>query len=295
MKILITGSSGFLGSVMVNTLKGNHQITTLHRRSDADIVCDLSHQIPDLTDCDMIVHNAGKAHVVPKNATQSDAFTRVNYQGTLHLLMAIDKLQQKPKTLVFISTVAVYGAEQGVMITENHALDGNTPYALSKIKAEEAIQQYGRQHQISTVILRLPLVVAPQPPGNLGAMIKGIKKGYYFRIGDGQVKRSMVWAQDVAELIPNLLNKQGIYHLTDGVHPEFAALENKIAQQFGKRIKSLPMGLIKGIAKIGNIIPGFPLNRYRLQKLTATLTFSDEKARVELNWNPKPILNQTFL
>ena len=42
-----------------------------------------------------------------------------------------------PKALVFISTVAVYGRDFGELITELHPLNGNTPYAKSKIMAEK--------------------------------------------------------------------------------------------------------------------------------------------------------------
>ena len=45
--------------------------------------------------------------------------------------------QGPPKALVFISTVAVYGCESGELITEEHPLEGETPYAKSKILAEE--------------------------------------------------------------------------------------------------------------------------------------------------------------
>jgi hypothetical protein len=39
------------------------------------------------------------------------------------------------------------------------------------------------------------------------------------------------------------------------------------------------------LAKLGNVIPKFPLNSYRLAKLNQTLTFNDERARKELGWN----------
>lgn len=48
-----------------------------------------------------------------------------------------------------------------------------------------------KQHNVVCTILRLPLLVGTNPPGNLGAMIKGIARGYYFNIGGGKSKK--VW------------------------------------------------------------------------------------------------------
>lgn len=47
-----------------------------------------------------------------------------------------------PKALIFISTVAVYGCEFGEQITEEHTLNGTTPYAKSKIMAEEYLTNW---------------------------------------------------------------------------------------------------------------------------------------------------------
>lgn len=47
-----------------------------------------------------------------------------------------------PKTLVFISTVTVYGCDFGDLITEDHPLDGDTPYAKSKIMAETYLNEW---------------------------------------------------------------------------------------------------------------------------------------------------------
>lgn len=294
MKILLTGASGFLGAIFYQALQKNHTVITLGRSKDADITCDLSTELPQLPPVDMVIHNAGLAHRVPKTDDEKQAFFRVNEEGTNHLLRSLARLIPLPKTIVFISTVAVYGKEEGQLLSEETMLEGDSPYALSKIKAEKAIMDFGKDHQVSTVILRLPLVVGQDAPGNLGAMIKGIVSGVYFRIGDGATRRSMVLAEDIAALLPQLIDKQGVYHLTDGVHPSFAELENAIAQQAGRKVKSLPLGLLKLGAYIGDRIPWIPLNTYRLKKMTSELTFSDQKARQELGWKPNPVLTYNF-
>ena len=75
-----------------------------------------------------MLHACGKAHVVPKTEAEKQLFFDINYIGTIHLCNALEKVGT-PKALVFISTVAVYGCEFGELITEEHSLDGDTPYA----------------------------------------------------------------------------------------------------------------------------------------------------------------------
>ncbi|MDI1323124.1 MAG: NAD-dependent epimerase/dehydratase family protein [Algoriphagus sp.] len=287
MKILLTGASGFLGSIIRKSLESDHEIISLGKSSGNQIQCDISNEIPTLPEVEMIIHAAGKAHVIPKTAEEKEEFFKVNEKGTANLLKGIKSL---PTSLIFVSTVAVYGLEEGTQIDENAPLLGNTPYALSKIKAEELVKFWGEQHGVNVLIIRIPLIVGENPPGNLGAILKAIKSGYYFRLGDGEAKKSMVLAEDIANAIPGWLGHFGTYNLTDGNDPSLAEFDSYLAAQTGKKVKSLPLGPFRLVAKIGDRIPGFPLNTYRLEKLSQSLTFSDRKARQELGWNPRPVI-----
>ena len=295
--ILLTGSSGFLGKVLERELGKVFSITTLGRSECHNISCDLAKEQPDLSDeFDYIIHNAGKAHIVPKTAEEKAAFFQVNYQGTLNLLAALEQLPSLPRNFIFISTIAVYGKTKGTLIDETHPLDGTTPYALSKIQAEAAVQNWAEQHKINYLILRLPLVVGPNPPGNLGAIKNAIKKGPYLRISGNNAKKSAVLAEDVAKLIPNILDKKGVYNLTDGQHPTFAEIESAIAKAANKKIKlKMPLSLISLLAKLGDFIDkyirSFPLTSERLKKMTSELTFSDHKAVTELGWAPNSVIS----
>jgi hypothetical protein len=135
--------------------------------------------------------------------------------------------------------------------------------------------------------LRLPLLVGKNPPGNLGTMIKAIKKGYYFNIGGGNSKKSMVLAEDVARFIPVIAPVGGTYNLTDGEHPSFSALSFAIAN---KKIINLPLFVVKIIGYLGDVIGAkAPINSTKVKKMTSDLTFDDSKAR-EMGWKPQPVL-----
>lgn len=293
-KAIITGASGFLGKYIVQALqKQSFYVQTIGRKN-ADYACDLGESIPVLSDAaDLVVHAAGKAHIVPKTPAEEQEFFTVNLQGTKNLCAAFDKLGKWPAAFVFISTVAVYGVEEGQEITEEHALQGHTPYAKSKIAAEQFLAQWCSQHKVRFSILRLPLIAGANPPGNLGDMIKGIAHNRYFNIGGGTAKKSIVMASDVAHFIPVIAQIGGIYNLTDGQHPDFAALAAHIARQAHKKTPAnIPLWVAKIAALAGNIAGDkIPVNSHKLHKITATLTFDDRKARKAFGWEPAKVLD----
>ena len=293
MNILVTGANGFLGRCVVEELRKDYLVASLSRKN-SDYNYDLTKAVPTLgAYFDYVIHIAGKAHVVPKNESEEKEFFEVNVDGTINLLKSLE--ENPPKTFVFISTVAVYGKEFGEMIDENTPLNGETAYAKSKILAETEVIKFGRKYKTGVVILRLPLVIGKSPKGNLKLLIKAIKKGYYFRIGKGDAKRSMVAAKDITKLLATLYGKEGIYNITDRRHPSFKEIDTAISSFYGKKIKVLPEIFIKILAKIGDVIPLFPFNSYKYQKMTSSLTFLDDKAVKELNWSPQDAIKSIEL
>ncbi len=290
MRVLITGTSGFLGEIIKTELSKN-DVFDLNRFSGFYQV-DLSKNIPDLDKkFDLVIHVAGLAHLVPKTKKQIEQFYKVNVSGTFNLLEGLDR-SFLPKMFVYISSVAVYGETNAELINEESALKADDPYGKSKIDAEKLVLNWCERNNITCTILRLPLLVGSNPPGNLGDMINGIKSGYYFNIGGGFSKKSMVLAVDVAKFILKAAEIGGIYNLTDGYHPSFFELSNIISKQLGKKT---PMNLPKQIAILIAFAGDFlgkksPLNSVKLRKITSDLTFDDSKARKAFGWNPTAVL-----
>ena len=290
MRVLITGTSGFFGKIIKNELVKN-EVFDLNRFSGFYQV-DLSRNIPRLDkQFDLVIHVAGLAHSVPKTKVQIEQFYKVNVTGTLNLLNGLDR-SFLPKMFVYISSVAVYGESNAELINEESALKAIDPYGKSKIDAEELVLNWCETNNVVCTILRLPLLVGSNPPGNLGDMIKGINRGFYFNIGGGFAKKSMVLASDVAKFLLKAAEIGGIYNLTDGYHPSFFELSINISKQLGKSIPmNLPVSVARLLAFAGDFLGKRSLlNSDKLRKITSDLTFDDSKARKAFGWNPTSVL-----
>lgn len=291
-KLLFTGGTGFLGKNVMPLLQKEYEVTTCGITPEDMIKANLAKDVPLLDKhYDIVLHACGKAHVVPKTEEEEKSFYDVNLVGTHNLCKALERVGV-PRALVFISTVAVYGRESGELITEEHPLNGETPYARSKRLAEEFLIKWCKEHNVILGILRPSLLAGKNAPGNLGAMVNGIKKGFYLNIAGGKVRKSVLMAEDIAHLIPLLVEKGGIYNVCDTNQPTFGEISVSVARQLGKlKPISIPYWMAWCMAKVGDLLGSkAPINSYKLSKMTESLTFSNEKARRELGWEPLDVL-----
>ena len=304
--MILSGASGFLGGYLRRALaREGLPLVTVGRRSiapssprDRHISCDLGMSAPELALSGAVyaVHNAGLAHRRAHSDAECAAFFEINREGTRRFLAGLDRGQARVCGLVLISTVAVYGLEEGRDIDEDQSPEAEDPYGRSKCEAERLAAEWAGARDVPLCILRLPLVAGTRPPGNLGAMIRAIRRGYYLRIGAGSGRRSWVWAADVAALLPRALGRAGVYHLTDGAHPDFLEIETALRAHLAKpRGLALPGGPARMLAKLGDGlhrlgVHRFPFDGHRLRKMEAHLVFSDARARHELAWQPREVL-----
>lgn len=290
--LLFTGGTGFLGKNARPVLDKNYQVTTCGITPADDIQANLAKEVPSLDKhYDIVLHACGKAHSVPKTEAEKKLFFDVNFQGTVNLCAALEKVGV-PKALIFISTVAVYGCDFGELITEEHPLNGDTPYAKSKIMAEEYLTEWCKKNHVVLGILRPSLLAGKNAPGNLGAMVDGVKKGFYMNIAGGKVVKSILMAEDIAHILPLVAAKGGTYNVCDSFQPSFGEISESVARQLGKgKPMSIPYWMAWCMAKVGDLLGSkTPINSYKLEKMVKSLTFSNEKACRELGWEPMDVL-----
>ena len=141
-------------------------------------------------------------------------------------------------------------------------------------------------------ILRPSLLAGKGAPGNLGAMVNGVKKGFYMNIAGGRVVKSILMAEDIANILPKIVVKGGVYNVCDTFQPSFGQISESVAKQLGKEKPiNIPYWMAWCLAKVGDLLGNkAPINSYKLEKMTKSLTFSNEKACRELGWEPLDVL-----
>lgn len=276
-KLLLTGASGFVGRNVRPLLEEYFSIVSLGRTSGNDVVADLSVEAPALKgSCDVVFHAAGLAHISPDEVGEK-AFFKVNVDGTRNLCKALEATGI-PSDFIYISSVAVYGADTGRGITEKHPLEGRTPYARSKIEAERFLAGWCRDYGVTLTVLRPPLLVGADAPGNFGSMVRGIRHGYYFDIAGGTALRSILAVSDLAPAAMCALGRGGIYNVASQESPSVGQISCAVASAVGRRKPfNLSMRSARMLARIGDVLgKRSPFNTLRLSKLISDLTFSSE-------------------
>lgn len=156
MKILITGSTGFVGSKLLKYFPEG-EIVIFLRGDDP---------VEKLKGIDVIIHLAGKAH--DKGAVDSD-FEINNFLLTKSLIDTAKNYNVKK--FIFVSTSKVYGECSDQPWDENSPCLTSTPYGLSKLKCEKYLVESG----LNYIIFRPPLILGENSRGNLGLLGKVIK------------------------------------------------------------------------------------------------------------------------
>lgn len=192
MKILITGIHGFVGSNLVNALKGKHILYGL------DIVApekdgvvktyswdDLGKR--NIPEVDAIIHLAGKAHDT-KNQSKAQVYFDINTGLTQKIYDYF--LGSSAKKFVFFSSVkAAADQVEGDILTEEVVPSPKGPYGESKIKAEEYIQEKWPADK-SVYILRPCMIHGPGNKGNMNLLYNVVKKGIPWPLGAFENKRT---------------------------------------------------------------------------------------------------------
>ena len=142
-RCLVTGASGFFGQYVACVLaSAGFEVTVYGRRAVTGyrfLQADLGAAAPAaVAGFDAVYHAAGLAHVVPRSEAERQAFYQVNREGTRRLLEAIDRGGEPPETFLLISTVAVYGVNEGVLLDEGTERRAADPYGESKRQARHA-------------------------------------------------------------------------------------------------------------------------------------------------------------
>lgn len=173
MKIMVTGSDGFIGSHLTEELvkQGYHVkafvyynsfntwgwLDTLPDKIMANVevfqgdVRDPNGVEEAMQDVDVVFHLAALI-AIPFSYHSPDTYVDTNIKGTLNVLQSARKLGTK--RVLITSTSEVYGTAQYIPIDERHPFQGQSPYSATKIGADRLAESFYRSFQVPVTIVR---------------------------------------------------------------------------------------------------------------------------------------------
>lgn len=216
-RVLITGANGFVANTLSETLMASGFQVRGSVRSGAShsgkLACSVVGDINAATlweealkGIDVVVHLAGRAHVMKETASDSmAAFRKVNTAGTENL--ALQCAAQGVKRFVYLSTIKVNGerAESEGAFSADGEVNPQGPYALSKWEAEQALRKIGAETGLEIVIIRPPLVYGPGVKGNLPRLLKWVDSGLPIPLARVNNVRSLVSLDNLCDFIKHCI------------------------------------------------------------------------------------------
>jgi nucleoside-diphosphate-sugar epimerase len=259
-KLLITGSSGFVGSYFIMKYKNKYDIKTFSfRKDDIDIF--------DCADVDTVFHLSALVHQMGGASAQE--YEKVNVTQTLQL--ANKAKESGVKHFVFMSTVKVYGEETNSVYTENSICNPEDEYGKSKQKAEiELLKLENENFKIS--ILRTPIIYGYGVKANIKNLVNLVNKVSVLPFGKIENKRSMVYIGNICHLVDEIITqqKEGIFLASDDEPLSTSRLIELIAKNLDKNIYLVKIPFFESLLKI--LKPSFHKRLYGSLEVDNSIT-----------------------
>ena len=296
MKILVTGSEGFIGSHLIEGLvKKKYNVRALVQYNSfnslgwIEVINDnaknkIETVLGDIRDKEFIdsifkgvdiVINMAALISIPYSYKASKSYIDTNVLGLLNLMNS--SISANVKQFIQISTSEVYGSPKNVPINENFPLNAQSPYAASKIAADQLALSFHKSFNLPVTIVRPFNTYGPRQSTRaiIPSIITQALKKNIIEIGSTYPTRDLLYVEDtVGGIISAIGNKKSIGQVIN------------IGTGYEISIKKLAL-------KIGNILGVkivFKKKKIRIRPKKSEvnrLVASIKKAKKILKWSPK--------
>lgn len=298
MKILITGSSGFIGTHLSNALTDKFSLVfQWNKHAPSSFSLENNFQIDIngqsnwsacLENVNTVVHLAGIAH---NNSNDYEYINEVNVNGVINL--AKQAVDSGVKRLIFISSISVFGNKNFEKFSETSSMYPQSYPAECKCKAEDALLKISEIGSLEVVIIRPALVYGYGAPGNVGMLIKLVQKVPFLPFYLCRNKRSFISIDNLVDFISVCIThpkaKNEIFCISDGDDVSIREFTDEIAKGLCKKLVQLPIHI--PIFKFLGKITG---KSEQIEQLIGDLQVDSSKARRLLGWTPPTTMSETF-
>ena len=291
MEILVTGSEGFVGKVLVKTLLSQgHYVTGIDRVKTINaqysfVNCDMSQGIGlQPATFDLVVHCA--AAKGDWNISDEE-FYNDNVVATENLLSFLEGCTVK--RFIHFSTVAIYSrltTDGG----ETTKIEPDSVYGKTKLDSETLVKEYAIKTGVSTFILRPSVIYGRHNYANMFNLIQQLNRALPFQINPNGIIKSHVSVRNVVDVVLRFsslsysINGIEIYNLTERPYLNLASMIEIICDELDAKqpkvnlplwLVSVPFRILGLFGKIIKKDTGFTLER--LHKFSSSTHYTSEK------------------
>ncbi len=286
-RVLITGANGFVGRNLCHHLseRGVPVRASLRRASQpepAGIETVITGDLNGANDwraaleaADAVIHCAARVHIMEETAADPlQAFREVNVAATENL--ARQAADTGVKHFIFLSSIGARVAEED---------PAATPYQISKLEAERALQEIAAGSGMTLTILRPPLIYGPDAPGNFALLTKAIARGLPLPLASIENRRAFLYIGNLCDAVRRCLERPGAgtrcYELADGPGVSTPDLIRTLGGVIGRPLHLWPCPLW-GLRLLG-LLSG---RRQTVERLTGSLELDLGAIKQDLDWSP---------
>lgn len=313
MRILVTGSTGFIGSRLIDELLAHgHELNLLvvdkkevkdrHRRSSKIKIFKVDILKDDLSDSfkniEVVIHLAAVRH---RWGVADEEYIRIN-EGLTGKLLDASKTA-KIKQFIFCSSIAVYGWPQKHPIDETFTHNPVNAYGKSKVECEEMVRGWSDETGIPFSIIRPSITYGEGDyTGMMTKLISLVKSGKYMTVGNGRNHMQLVFIDDLVTAFRKAVNNQKAFSedfIVTYAKPitinDLVILTSGITGNYVKNIHipkclaRIPATILEWCYKAGLSLTGNEpiITNEKIDLMTYDRSYSVEKARKLLGYEPK--------
>ena len=302
-RVLVTGANGFVGQPLCEEILHQGWQVRGSVRSPCQLPVDMEVVTMNAVDSetnwndalrgvDAVIHLAARVHVMKDSAVDPLAeFLRVNLHGTVNL--AQQAVRAGVKRFVYVSSIKVNSEKprEGQKFCASDLPAPQSPYAISKWQAEQALHGVADETGLEVVIVRPPLVYGPGVKGNFAQMLELVTRRTPLPFASLHNRRSLIYVGNLVDaLIACSTHSAAVgqtYLVCDGEDISTPELLRQLADAMGipSRLLPCPPALLQLAGKLSG-------KSQQLERLLGSLQIDGDKIRRDLNWAPPYSLQQ---
>ena len=296
-KVLVTGSTGFIGSHVINefinlgyqVIGVSHSASSPHLKKDINGFTDWTDIIKDI---DIVIHCAAVTRQTKLSESVLKSYEDVNFRGTINLA---EQAKDSVRRFIFLSTIKVNGEET----TKNKFLADDAvkpldPFAISKKCAEVKLKEISASSKMELVIIRPPLVYGVNQKSNLNRIAKYLDKKIPLPFGSiTSNSRSLIYVGNLVDFIHTCAEHKAAINQTFLISDDYDMSTTNIIHKIGNALQLKPILIPIPTPVLKMLFRVIGAHDYEV-KLLGNLSVDLKKNKNLLNWKPKFSVDEAF-